>query len=417
MADAAPAAAAAAPPAPAPNPNSPEARLAELAQRLGTPGAGKLYAAARRRGIGVTKEQVRSFVRKKGQKQLFRPLPPSKGQSASESIDMRVQMDLIDMKISPSNGNKNILVLVNVYTRKAYAAAIKDKSPEATAGGLRALLDNMGSTPVFISSDKGGEFVGRVQELLDAQGIVHRVKADKNDPNALAVVDRVIQNLKLRLAESLAESPGEWADRVPQVVLQYNETPHETLHGEPPSDVRNSKVLRFMLDQDNARKLKHNQDLLDARTKTLEDSGAFRRPLGGLTKFKRGFQATYGPVERVDNITGSLVKPTGDGAAIDVKRVLPVDKDTEAVQPGFALGEARTEAKRIKVAALAMELYTWLGDEEKSMSTAARHLKQEMGDHEYRQQLMSVGAQHLSDVVKLFPDLELTRGGYYLQKR
>ena len=275
----------------------------------------------------------------------------------------------------------------------------------------------MGSTPVFISSDKGGEFVGRVQELLDAQGIVHRVKADKNDPNALAVVDRVIQNLKLRLAESLAESPGEWADRVPQVVLQYNETPHETLHGEPPSDVRNSKVLRFMLDQDTARKLKHNQDLLDARTKTLEDSGAFRRPLGGLTKFKRGFQATYGPVERVDNITGSLDKPTGDGAAIDVKRVLPVDKDTEAVQPGFALGEARTEAKRIKVAALAMELYTWLGDEEKSMSTAARHLKQELGEQEYRLQLMSVGAQHLSDVIRLFPDLELTRQGYYLQKR
>ena len=83
----------------APPPNSPEARLTELAQRLGTPGASKLYAAARRRGIRVTKDQVRNFVRTKGQKQLFRPLPPSKGQTASESIDMRYQMDLVD----PSN--------------------------------------------------------------------------------------------------------------------------------------------------------------------------------------------------------------------------------------------------------------------------------------------------------------------------
>ena len=326
-------------------------------------------------------------------------------------------MDLVDLKYSPSRGNKNILVLVNVYTRKAFAAAIKDKTPEATAAGLRALLGNLGSTPVVISSDKGNEFVGRVQELLDAQGIVHRVKADKNDPNSLSVVDALIGNLKKRLAESLAETPGEWSDRVPQVISSYNETPHDTLHGEPPSDVRNSKVLQFMLDQDNSRKLKHNQDLLKARTKTLDDSGAFRCPLGGLNRFKRGFQATYGPVEQVDNVTGSLVKPTGDGDAIDVKRVLPVDKDTGSVQPGFALGEARTEAKRNKVAALAMELYTWLGDEEKSMSTAARHLKQELGEQEYRLQLMSVGAQHLSDVIRLFPDLELTRQGYYLQKR
>ena len=410
MADAA---AAAPPPL---NPNSPEARLAELAQRLGTPGASKLYAAARRRGIRTTKEQVRNFVRTKGQKQLFRPLPPSKGQTASESIDMRYQMDLVDLKYSPSRGNKNILVLVNVFSRRASAVPIKDKSPEATAAGLRALLSNLGSTPVVISSDKGGEFTGRVQELLDQQGIVHRLKADKNDANALAVVDRFIQNFKTRLAESLAETPGEWSDRVPQVVAQYNETPHETLHGEPPSDVRNSKTLRFMLEQENARKLKGNQTLLEARTKTLEDAGGFRRPLGGLTKFKRGFQASYGQVEQVDRVTGSLVKPT-DGEAIDVKRVLPVDKDTGSVQPGFALGEARTEAKRNKVAALAMELFDWLGDEEKSMTSAARHLRQVLGPEEYRLQLMSVGAQHLSDVVRLFPNLKLTRQGYYLQRQ
>ena len=137
--------------------NTPEARLAELAQHLGTPGAGKLHAAARRRGIRVTKEQVRNFVRTKGQKQIFRPLPPSKGQTASEGPSVRWQMDLVDLKYSPSRGNKNILVLVNVYSRKAYAAPIKDKTPEATAAALRTMLSGLGSTVVVISSDKGNE--------------------------------------------------------------------------------------------------------------------------------------------------------------------------------------------------------------------------------------------------------------------
>ena len=50
------------------------------------------------------------------------------------------------------------------------------------------------------------------------------------------------------------------------------------------------------------------------------------------------------------------------------------------------------------------------------MSSAARHLRQVLGEQEYRLQLMSVGAQHLSDVIRLFPDLELTRQGYYLQR-
>ena len=150
MQDAAPA-----PPA-APDPNSPEARLIELEQRLGTPGAGKLYAAARRRGIRVTKEQVRNFVRKKGQKQLFRALPASKGQTAAESSQMRFQMDLVDMRNSPSREKKYILVLVNVYTRKAYAAPIEDKTPQVVAAALREMLD--GLTPVVISSDAGGEW-------------------------------------------------------------------------------------------------------------------------------------------------------------------------------------------------------------------------------------------------------------------
>ena len=151
--------------APAPNPNAPEARLAELAQRLGTPGAGKLYAAARRRGIRVTKEQVKRFVSTKGQKQLFRAYPASKGQTASESPSMRFQMDLVDMRYSPSRGNKNMLVLVNVYSRRVYAVPIKDKTPEAVAPALREMLGRLGSSPVVISSDAGGEWAGAVQTL------------------------------------------------------------------------------------------------------------------------------------------------------------------------------------------------------------------------------------------------------------
>ena len=71
-------------------------QLVELAKKLGTPGAQKLYQAARKAKIPVTKEQVRRYVSTKGQKQVFRPLPRSQGKTASEGLDVRYQIDLID---------------------------------------------------------------------------------------------------------------------------------------------------------------------------------------------------------------------------------------------------------------------------------------------------------------------------------
>ena len=139
MADAAPPAAAPAPAAPALNPPR-LARLAQLARELGTPGAGKLYTAARRRGSRVSKDEVKKFVATKGQKQLFRALPASRGRTGAETPQMRWQMDLIDMRNSPSEVMHYIFVLVNVYTRKVYLSAIRNKNPDHVAIALESFL-------------------------------------------------------------------------------------------------------------------------------------------------------------------------------------------------------------------------------------------------------------------------------------
>ena len=63
-----------------------------------------------------------------------------------------------------------------------------------------------------------------------------------------------------------------------------------------------------------------------------------------------------------------------------------------------------------------MELYHWLDDDEKSMSTAAAHLKKEMGEETYRGYLRQAGFQHLSQAVSITPELQLTKGGYYIKQ-
>ena len=165
---------------------------------------------------------------------------------------------------------------------------------------LRQILNEMDPIPTIISSDKGNEFTGAVERLLEEKEIIHRTKREKYDPNVLAVVDRAIQNLKRRLAESLADSPGEWATRITQVVQQYNATEHSTVH-DAPKEISTNPLAKYMVLQDNAQKLKHNQTILKARKTALEDAGTFRRPIGGLQQgaFRRGFKATWGDVEKL----------------------------------------------------------------------------------------------------------------------
>ena len=66
-----------------------------------------------------------------------------------------------------------------------------------------------------------------------------------------------------------------------------------------------------MMLQDQARSLQHNKKLTEKRQDNLEDTGTFRAPLPESTsKFKRGFQATYGDVKQVANVRGSTVTVT-----------------------------------------------------------------------------------------------------------
>jgi hypothetical protein len=393
-------------------------QLRALAKRLGNPGQEKLYLAARKRGIAVTRNQIKQFLAEKPERQIFGPLPQSKGQTGAEEEGLRMQLDLIQFSTAPSKVGREtfryIAVLVDVFSRMAYTAPCKTKEPAEVAPVLRRMLDALPKKPAVISTDKGNEWVGPVDALLDAKGIARRTK-DPRDTNALGVVDRLIMNLKTRLAESLSAEPGEWASRIKEVTAAYNETGHATVHGEP-VDAKNP-IQNFLITQDNAGKLKGNQTLLESRKKELADKGGFRRPLraaGGA--FRRGFKATYGEVEKVQDVRGSLITPEGGGEKIDVKRVKPVGRDTGDVQPWLGGMSALDSRKKDKLIPMMVALIDHLKDGERSVASAALYLKGEMGSM-YEDTLREVGyGKHLAMAIRLFePPFELVKGGYYVK--
>ena len=162
-------------------------------------------------------------------------------------------------------------------SRFAWGAPCISKDPNDVEPVLRRILHSMEKLPAFISSDKGNEFTGPVDVLLESKGIIHRTKSDSHDMNSLSVVDRVIQTIKKRLAESLASKKGEWAQRLPVIVKQYNATQHPTIHGEPDDFGKaGHEISGFITQAENAEKLKHNQVLLEKRKNKLTEEGGFQ---------------------------------------------------------------------------------------------------------------------------------------------
>ncbi len=394
--------------------------LRSLAKRLGNPGQEKLFLAARKRQIPVTRNQIKQFLSTKGEKQLFRPLPQITGQAGTEGLDERWQMDLIQFTTAPSKVGRQtyrwILALIEVFSREVWAEPLTDKAPDSVEPVLRRMLQGLPKKPGVISTDKGNEWTSAVADLLDGKGIIRRTK-DPADANALAVVDRVTQNLKKRLAESISADPGERASRIKEVVAQYNSSPHQGVHGEP-EEVRKNPVQKFLVLQDNAAKLKGNQTLLENHKKQLADAGAFRRPLRGAGgAFRRGFKATYGDAERVESVQGSTVLPEGGGAKIDIKRVQPVDKDSGDVVPWLGGLSMRDSRKKDALIEMMTALITFLCDgEEHSVASAAVWLKSKMGSA-YEDTLREVGfGKHLAEAIRLFDQhVQFTKGGYYVK--
>ena len=80
------------------------------------------------------------------------------------------------------------------------------------------------------------------------------------------------------------------------------------------------------------------------------------------------------------------------------------------------MGGERIRRKREQLDEMMSLLYGFLGDEQRSMSDAAKYLKEAMGEIDYRTAFIVSGISHLSEAVKLFDDMfELVRGNYYVR--
>ena len=182
------------------------------------------------RGIPFNASKVDRLVQRETARQVQAPRYKFNGKIAANRLHSRWCADLIDLSAAPSasagkdvglrpteSGEKYILVVQDVFSRKIWTEALINKRPATAAAAFKKILNKVGSVPAALTSDGGKDFSAEFKELLETKGIAPRQK-DKDDINAIATLDTAIGNLtKALVRDTTKAGTNDWASRLQKV--------------------------------------------------------------------------------------------------------------------------------------------------------------------------------------------------------
>ena len=178
-----------------------EKQLSELYEKFNYPSAAKFYQILKGLNIKVSTKEVQNFVNQQTIKEVHAPVIKNRnfeGHITAHTRNERWQMDLLDFQTYGTR-NKNfnwILIVIDVFSRYAYARAIKTKSTTDVANALEDIFKEAKDVPHVIDSDNGTEFTGKpMQELLNEKKVDH-VTNLQGDHNHLGVIDRFSKSIE-----------------------------------------------------------------------------------------------------------------------------------------------------------------------------------------------------------------------------
>jgi len=201
-----------------------------------------------------------------------------------------VQIDLLDyQKFASQNNRMNyILIGVDVFSRKAFASYIQNKTPVSVLKGFKTWE----ISPELLYHDSGNEFKGEFDRYLTSKHI-QSVNCDVGDHNALGVIDRFSRTIKTMISKYMTFHNTTTIYKVlPSLVEAYNNTPHSALGNVSPNSVFiNPSNFLFVLEI-NQEKYQFNQSLTSKQLRTIHVGDKVRimipKPL-----FEKGYTMTY----------------------------------------------------------------------------------------------------------------------------
>lgn len=126
----------------------------------------------------------------------------------------------------PSDSYQNILVMVDMFTRYAWAVPTKDQTAQTTVRALWTDVVQTFGCPLRFHSDRGPNFESElVQEFCQLYGTA-KSRTTSYHPAGNGRVERVNQTLLNMLRTLEQEKQDRWPDFLPELMQAYNNTVH-----------------------------------------------------------------------------------------------------------------------------------------------------------------------------------------------
>ena len=320
--------------------------ISEVFEELNYPSSARLKRVLEQRGIVFDAKVVDKLVKGESTRQVQAPRPLFNGKIWAVDLNDRWFADLIDLTAAPSDGGKKtaleptndgeryILVVQDVFSRRIWAKALHSKRPETVTEAFETILKSSGERPRSLTTDGAAEFQGVFKELVEREGIETHTK-DRYEPNVISTLDVAIGNLKKALVRvARKQRTDDWASILAKVVQGQNRLPNDSyLEGKTPASVANDAEQIAHLKEKNIGFIKQNEELRQIRQEKLDDAGSFRVVVPKTMHFSRGFKPRWSEeVHRVADVSGHVV--TDDrGHTYKTKFVQPVADSTDDAGP------------------------------------------------------------------------------------
>lgn len=154
------------------------------------------------------------------------------------------QSDLIDMSsYSPQNkGYRYILILIDVYSKYAWARPLKSKTGKEVAQAMDNILMSLKRVPKFLHTDKGTEYYNHhFKDLLKKYKLKHY---SVHSTMKACIAERFIRTFKTNMfREFSARGSYTWLNLLQTLIDKYNNTVHSTIKMKPKDVADNSLLL------------------------------------------------------------------------------------------------------------------------------------------------------------------------------
>jgi len=198
-------------------------------------GRDKLFSLVKDLDLDISRRQISDWLGKQEVNQLYAPTRRAKiiQPTVLKRPYAQIGIDLADMQ-NDAFEYKYILTAIDLFSKYAWAEALKNKEAKTVAKAMEKILRRMDEKPSSIRSDQGSEFISdEFQKVLDKYG-VKQVLALPGKPESNGQIERFIGILKRLLRKwMISNGSRKWEEYLETAVRNYNRVPSRVTQKAP----------------------------------------------------------------------------------------------------------------------------------------------------------------------------------------